>query len=435
MRRPAGSARAMAAACGFSVADAADAMILDREDGGRFSRLEVHADDVRLGGNLEVLGSLGLASWRLRAGGSEADPTLDLQPLADRGALNVRNASGTQEVMLGVDQDGGVVSTMTGHDLQLRAGGNQAVMTLKADRPGRDRHGRARRTARGGRPDQSGLPDLGRLAVQPETTPLLATMLLDQDDSQNYALAQGSSGGDLGRTFLNSPLGIDFRIGNVTRMALANDGKFGIGTSSPQAPLHIATGTDVTPREAGYLVIGQHLRRFIGIRRQRDPRARSGRGLDPAPPVRWRRRLDPFEGRRRHGHDQGRRSPRHRRRGPRAPDPRRRRRALFRGREWRNASSISCKRDVESLSLDDALAALRDLRPVTFKYIDDDEVRAGFIAEEVPDLVATSDRTSLSADGLRGGADPGRAVPARANSGAVGALSMGQGQPLQRPRA
>ena len=66
----------------LSVADAADAMILDREDGGRFSRLEVQADEARLAGNLEVLGSLGLASWRLRAGGSEADPTLDLQPPA-----------------------------------------------------------------------------------------------------------------------------------------------------------------------------------------------------------------------------------------------------------------------------------------------------------------------------------------------------------------
>jgi hypothetical protein len=69
----------------------------------------------------------------------------------------------------------------------------------------------------------------------------------------------------------------------------------------------------------------------------------------------------------------------------------------FGGREWRNASSISCKKDVEALSLADALAALRDLRPVTFKYVDDDEVRAGFIAEDVPDLVAAGDRQSLSA--------------------------------------
>ena len=32
------------------------------------------------------------------------------------------------------------------------------------------------------------------------------------------------------------------------------------------------------------------------------------------------------------------------------------------------------------------------LRPVTFTYIDGDEARAGFIAEEVPDLLATGDR-------------------------------------------
>ena len=46
--------------------------------------------------------------------------------------------------------------------------------------------------------------------------------------------------------------------------------------------------------------------------------------------------------------------------------------------------------------MDDALAALGALRPVTFTYVDGDEARAGFIAEEMPDLLATGDRTSLS---------------------------------------
>jgi hypothetical protein len=69
----------------------------------------------------------------------------------------------------------------------------------------------------------------------------------------------------------------------------------------------------------------------------------------------------------------------------------------FEGREWRNGSSISGKKDVENLPLADALAALRGLRPVTFKYLDGDEARAGFIAEEVPVLLATGDRKSLSA--------------------------------------
>ena len=48
------------------------------------------------------------------------------------------------------------------------------------------------------------------------------------------------------------------------------------------------------------------------------------------------------------------------------------------------------------MPLADALVTLCGLRPVTFKYIDGDEARAGFIAEEVPDLLATGDRTSLS---------------------------------------
>ena len=401
----------------------------------------------RLGGNLEVLGSLELASWRLRAGGSEADPTLELQPLADdrsfrvvsqdgnhaplevhasnsadgnavclartggrvgigtaapsrtltvvgvgEAALNVRNDGGTQEIVLGVDQDGGVVSTMTEQDLRLRAGGDQAVMTLKAD--GRVGIGT---TAPGERLEVAGQIKAGCLTMGDwpfnRNHAFVGNNLLNQDNSQNYALAQGRAG----RTFLNSPLGIDFRIGNVTRMVLANDGRFGIGTSSPQAPLHIATGPDATPGGGGYLVIGTpsgpslalddneilardrgaistlHLQseggdvwihsRGGGATVMIKSEGRLGIGVvDPAHPI----------------HVGG---------GAHC----------FAGREWRNASSISCKKDVEALSLDDALATLDDLRPVTFKYIDDDEVRAGFIAEDVPDLVATGDRQSLSA--------------------------------------
>jgi hypothetical protein len=425
----------------FSVAEAADMMLLDRDDGGRFSRLEIHADDV------ELMGSLGLASWRLRAGGSEAAPTLELQPLADErsirvtsldgghvplqvhassssernavylaqtggrvgigtaapnrtltvvgdseAGLNVRNGTGAQEVMLGVDQDGGVVSTMTQHDLQLRAGGDQAVMTLKAD--GRVGIGTA---APRERLEVAGQIKAGCLTVGDwpfnRNHAFCGNNLLDQNSSQNYALAQGRAG----RTFLNSPLGIDFRIGNVTRMTLANDGNFGIGTSSPQAPLHIARGTDITPGGGGYLVIGTPSGASLGLDENeilaRDRGAVStlhlqsdggdvwihskgggatvmikGEGrlgigvVDPAHPIQV---------------------------GGGAH--------CFGGREWRNASSISCKRDVEALSLDHALATLDDLRPVTFKYIDDDEVRAGFVAEEVPNLVATGDRKSLSA--------------------------------------
>jgi hypothetical protein len=52
--------------------------------------------------------------------------------------LNIKNRSGmfgsfdNQEVLLGADVNGGIVSTMTNHDLQLRAGGNSTKMVIKA---------------------------------------------------------------------------------------------------------------------------------------------------------------------------------------------------------------------------------------------------------------------------------------------------------------
>ena len=43
------------------------------------------------------------------------------------------------------------------------------------------------------------------------------------------------------------------------------------------------------------------------------------------------------------------------------------------------------------------MEALEDLNPVTFNYkVDKEEKHVGFIAEEVPDLVATEDRKGLS---------------------------------------
>lgn len=47
--------------------------------------------------------------------------------------LNVKSYDGTYEVLLGSDTGGGIVSTMTNHDLQLRAGSNSTKMTIKAD--------------------------------------------------------------------------------------------------------------------------------------------------------------------------------------------------------------------------------------------------------------------------------------------------------------
>lgn len=64
---------------------------------------------------------------------------------------------------------------------------------------------------------------------------------------------------------------------------------------------------------------------------------------------------------------------------------------------WVNASSRDVKQDIHELGAGPALDAFKALKPVTFAYkTNPSEVQAGFIAEEVPDLVATADRKGLS---------------------------------------
>ncbi|MBF0592693.1 MAG: tail fiber domain-containing protein [Nitrospirae bacterium] len=66
------------------------------------------------------------------------------------------------------------------------------------------------------------------------------------------------------------------------------------------------------------------------------------------------------------------------------------------GGVWTNASSREYKKDIQSLSSEDAMLAFNQLEPVSFKYKIDDEQHIGFIAEDVPDIVATKDRKGLS---------------------------------------
>jgi hypothetical protein len=68
------------------------------------------------------------------------------------------------------------------------------------------------------------------------------------------------------------------------------------------------------------------------------------------------------------------------------------------GGVWTNASSREYKQDIKSLTRDDAVNALTALRPVQFKYkTDPKQKHVGFIAEDVPDLVASADRKGMSA--------------------------------------
>ena len=65
---------------------------------------------------------------------------------------------------------------------------------------------------------------------------------------------------------------------------------------------------------------------------------------------------------------------------------------------WNDASSREYKENIRNLNCDDALKALEELNPVRFNYKKNkEEERLGFIAEDVPDVVAMKDRKNLSA--------------------------------------
>lgn len=71
---------------------------------------------------------------------------------------------------------------------------------------------------------------------------------------------------------------------------------------------------------------------------------------------------------------------------------------LSTGGTWTNASSRSFKQDIETLDGKVALDAFQKLEPVTYAYkVDPSEHHVGFIAEDVPNIVATKDRKSLAA--------------------------------------
>ena len=71
--------------------------------------------------------------------------------------------------------------------------------------------------------------------------------------------------------------------------------------------------------------------------------------------------------------------------------------AYCNGNTWVNASSREYKKDIKELTRNEAMDALKGLNPVKFCFKrSPDERRVGFIAEDVPDLVAMKDRKGMS---------------------------------------
>jgi hypothetical protein len=67
------------------------------------------------------------------------------------------------------------------------------------------------------------------------------------------------------------------------------------------------------------------------------------------------------------------------------------------GNSWYSSSSREYKENIHPLSADTALEAFKNLNPVTYVYkTAPEQGHVGFIAEEVPDLIAMNGRKSLS---------------------------------------
>ncbi len=67
------------------------------------------------------------------------------------------------------------------------------------------------------------------------------------------------------------------------------------------------------------------------------------------------------------------------------------------GGVWTDASSRDLKENIRDLTIDEALTALTLLSPKKYNYrVDKEEEYLGFIAEDVPGIVATNDKKSLS---------------------------------------
>ncbi|MEN8133874.1 MAG: tail fiber domain-containing protein [Pseudomonadota bacterium] len=69
---------------------------------------------------------------------------------------------------------------------------------------------------------------------------------------------------------------------------------------------------------------------------------------------------------------------------------------LSAGGVWQNASSRDLKENIRNLDASEARTAFKALKPVTYNYkVDSEDAHIGFIAEDVPEIVASKDRTTL----------------------------------------
>jgi Chaperone of endosialidase len=130
--------------------------------------------------------------------------------------LNVKGDNGSEELLIGADGSGGIVSTMTNHNLQLRAGGNSTKVLIQADgNVGIGTTGPRTRLEVAGRPEQPGTA---------------------------YFVPHPDKGGNISHVHWDPTGDWYIRSASASGKVVIQDtgGDVGIGTSTPAQRLHVA---------------------------------------------------------------------------------------------------------------------------------------------------------------------------------------------------
>jgi len=226
--------------------------------------------------------------------------------------------------------------------------------------------------------------DYGRIGIK-TSTPVVELHIKDSD-TPTVRLEQDSSGGWTPQTWDVAGNESNFFIRDTTNgsklpfriqpntptntLCLKSDGKVGIGTWSPEYPLELeTTGQNAqfklerTDGASGWIAAGANSVNIGSV---------SNHNLGFLVNNTWRMRLN-TDGTLNMA-DGG----------------------SYNG-TWNPASSREYKENIRNLAADEAMDALEGLSPVRFNYKNqEEEDRLGFIAEEVPDLVAMNGRKTLS---------------------------------------
>ena len=178
--------------------------------------------------------------------------------------INMRDTSfigGPFEVLLGVDSTGGILSTMTNDDLQLRAGGNVTKMTIKANgNVGIGTTSPSKKLEVGGSILIYPGSGTGDLRIRNRSSANLSQVVFS-DDSDFYRGYLGYIGANAGLAARNDTVefgtngkDLTFRPNETEVMRLTSSGTVGIGTAFPSSSYKLQVEGDTYIK--GPLLVG-----------------------------------------------------------------------------------------------------------------------------------------------------------------------------------